>query len=91
MTFKTSISMTDDQAAFARGMVESGHFPSLSALVQHAVQSYRDEVERKEADLEMMREFFRRRIEGPFVPIEEMDGMVERSIARMRAELGLED
>ncbi len=30
MTAKTSISLTDDQQAYARSLVESGQYPSLS-------------------------------------------------------------
>ena len=41
MTVKTSISLNDAQADFAKTMVEQGAFPSLSAVVQHGIEMIR--------------------------------------------------
>lgn len=37
MTVKTSASLTDSKAAFARELVEKGRFPGLSAMLQHGL------------------------------------------------------
>ena len=43
MTVKTSISLTDSQEAFARNLVERGRYPSLSAVLQHGLETVNKE------------------------------------------------
>ncbi len=45
MTAKTSISLTDDQEAYARSLVESGQYPSLSAVLQRGLEMLRRDSE----------------------------------------------
>ena len=45
MTVKISISLTDQQAAYARQQVEEGRFPSTSAVIQQALEAKRREDE----------------------------------------------
>ena len=41
MTVKSSISLTDDQFAFAKALVEAGQYPSLSAVLQQGIEVLR--------------------------------------------------
>jgi antitoxin ParD1/3/4 len=47
MTAKTSISLTDSQEAFARGLVARGRYASVSAVLQHGLELLRSETGRK--------------------------------------------
>ena len=85
-----SVSISDQQAAYARRQVEQGRFPSTSAVIQQALEAKRREEEEYEA---WKAEFFlelRRRSEGPHQSTEETDRKVEEMIARKRREHGLE-
>lgn len=85
MTVKTSISLTDQQEAFARRLVAAGRYPSLSAVLQHGLELLRQETESREAETEALRELLRRRAQGPFVRAEDfsrrVDAMLERKLA----------
>ena len=70
MTFKTSISLTDDQEAYARRLVENGQYPSLSAVLQRGLDMLRQENDLHEAELEALRTLIDRRRQGPFVDLD---------------------
>jgi len=55
MTTKSSISLTDDQHSFAKGLVASGQASSLSAVLQQGVELLR----RQHADDALEREALR--------------------------------
>lgn len=91
MTVKMSISLTDQQAAYARKQVEEGRFPSTSAVIQQALEAKRREDEEYQ---EWKTEFFaelKRRAEGPHVSAAEMDTRVAAMLARKRQDHGLDD
>lgn len=69
MTVKASISLTDEQNAFARELVRSGRFSSVSAVLQHGVDLMRRETELETAELDALRAVLTRRREGPFVDV----------------------
>jgi antitoxin ParD1/3/4 len=82
MTVKTSISLTDAQEAYARSLVESGRYPSLSAVLQRGLDMLRTETEAKDAELAALRALLKKRAKGPFISMEEskrrIDAMIER-------------
>ena len=91
MTVKLSVSLTDQQAAYARRQVEEGRFPSTSAVIQQALEAKRREDEEYQA---WKSEFFselRSRVDGPHRPAEETDRRIDALIARRRSERGLEN
>ena len=45
MTVKSSISLADEQHAFVKALVEAGHFPNVSAVLQRGVDLLRQRVE----------------------------------------------
>ncbi len=82
MTVKTSISLTDDQDAFARGLVESGQYPSLSAVLQRGLEILRRDNEMHDAEIEALRSLIDQRRAGPFIDLDkgemETRAMLER-------------
>ena len=91
MTLKTSISLTDSQAAFAHGLVDAGRYASLSAVLQQGLELLRRENEAHDAEIAALRELLAERAKGPFISNEEGRDRTARMIAKKKAELGLED
>ncbi len=82
MTVKSSISLRDDQHAFARALVEGGRFPSLSAVVQQGLDLLRQQDADAEAERAALRALLRERAEGPVLTGTELR---EQLIARRAA------
>ena len=82
MTVKTSISLTDEQESYARSLVSSGQYPSLSAVLQRGLDMLRHDSEVRETDLAALRELLSQRRAGPFVDLDageaETRAMLER-------------
>ncbi len=89
MTVKLSISLTDQQAEYARKQVEAGRFPSTSAVIQQALETRRREDEEYEDWKAAFFDELQRRAAGPHVPLDEFEEMVERMLAEKRVERGL--
>lgn len=90
MSVKSSISLSESQDAYARSLVESGRFSSLSAVVQQGLELLRERSEAEALELQALRALLQSRSEGPFVSAEEMSGRVNRMLERKRRALGLE-
>ena len=58
MSVKASVSISDQQDAFARDLVADGQYASLSAVVQRGLELLRAEKEREAAELAALRGFF---------------------------------
>jgi antitoxin ParD1/3/4 len=89
MSIKASVSVTEAQAAFARGLVEQGRYPSLSAVVQQGLELLRAETEVREAELAGLRALFAARMGGDFVTLGEGRAATEAMIAARRRAHGL--
>ena len=89
MTVKSSISLTDEQHAFARALVKSGRYASLSAVLQQGVDLLRQRVDTEELESAALRALLLRRREGAFVDAERMDTRLARMIADKRRAHGL--
>jgi len=89
MTVKTSISLTDDQEAYARSLVESGQYPSLSAVLQRGLDMLRQETELHEAELEALRTLIDRRRRGTFVDLDTAEADTRAMLERKRKARGL--
>ena len=70
MTAKTSISLTDDQEAYERTLVENGQYPSLSAVLQRGLEMLRRDSEMRDAALQALRLMIDQRRAGAFVDID---------------------
>lgn len=67
MTIKTSISLPETQARYARDLVDRGLFPSLSAVVQHSLEALRQKEEAERTDTEALKAVLAARAEGRFL------------------------
>ena len=77
MTVKPTISLTDQAHAFARSLVESGRFASLSAVLQHGLTLVEREEQAHQARLEAIRADLDRRSREPAITTEEVDALLE--------------
>lgn len=84
MTVKTSISLTDEQEAYARSLVATGRFPSLSAVLQRGLDMLRRDGELHAAELEAMRALIDRRSTGPFVDLDAGEAETRALLAQKR-------
>jgi antitoxin ParD1/3/4 len=84
MTVKTSISLTDDQEAYARGLVETGRYPSLSAVLQRGLDMLRRDNEKRDAEVEALRTLIDRRRAEPFIDLDEGESQTRAMSERKR-------
>ena len=83
MTVKSATSLTDEQHAFARALVEAGHYAGLNAIL------LRQRIDAKELETVALRELLFRRRAGTFVKAEQLDGRLARMVAEKRCAQGL--
>lgn len=84
MTVKSSISLTDPIDRYARSLVESGQYASLSAVVQQGLELLRRKNEAEELEVAALRQLVERRVNGPIVSASTMDARIEKLIARKK-------
>ncbi|AAK65430.1 type II toxin-antitoxin system ParD family antitoxin [Sinorhizobium meliloti] len=84
MSVKSSISLTDQQDAFARSLVESGRYSSLSSVLQQGLELLRQKTEAEAVETAALREVIQRRLTGPMISAAEMEGRVAAMIERKR-------
>ena len=89
MTVKSSISLSDEQHAFARALVEAGRYASVSAVLQQGVDLLRQRMDAEEAETAALRALLSHRRDGVFVDAEEMDARLKAMIADKRRAHGL--
>jgi antitoxin ParD1/3/4 len=71
MTVKTSISLTDEQEAYARTLVAEGRYASVSAVLQRGLDMLRRDEEMHHAEIQALVALIDQRRSGAFVPLEE--------------------
>lgn len=81
VTAKTSISLTDAQEAFARQLVESGRYPSLSAVLQQGLDLLRAREDADAAETAALRALLDERVRSPVLDARESRIRLERIIA----------
>ncbi|MBW9054886.1 type II toxin-antitoxin system ParD family antitoxin [Rhizobium mesosinicum] len=84
MSVKSSISLTDQQDAFARSLVESGRYSSMSSVLQQGLELLRQKTETENVEAAALRELVQRRLKGPTISTTEMESRVEAMIGRKR-------
>jgi antitoxin ParD1/3/4 len=89
MTVKPSVSLSDDQHAFAKDLVARGRFSSISAVLQHGLELLREREAAERLEAEALRALLARRRAGPMISTEEMSQRVEAIIERKRRDLDL--
>lgn len=91
MTVKSSISLTDSQAAFARGLVEDGSAASLSAVVQQGLDLLRQKRDAEKADTEALRALLEERAQGAFVGAGEFQRTSDKTLSEAARKYALGD
>lgn len=84
MTVKTSISLTDEQDEYARSLVETGRYPSVSAVLQRGLDMLRRDNELRDAELDAMRVLIDQRRGGPFVGLDEGEAETRAMLERKK-------
>jgi antitoxin ParD1/3/4 len=84
MSVKSSISLTDQQDAFARSLVESGRYSSMSSVLQQGLELLRQKTETETVETAALRELVQRRVKGPMISTTEMESRLEAMIERKR-------
>lgn len=84
MTVKSSISLRDDQHAFAKTLVDEGRFPSVSAVLQQGLDLLRQQDEDARLERTALRQLLLQRADGPFVS----DTALRAGLAARRAARG---
>ncbi|MBN8950546.1 MULTISPECIES: type II toxin-antitoxin system ParD family antitoxin [unclassified Rhizobium] len=87
MSVKSSISLTDQQDAFARSLVDTGRYSSLSSVLQQGLELLRQKTEAEAAETEGLRRLIQRRVDGPMISAPEMEESIESMIERKRRAL----
>jgi len=89
MSVKSSVSMSEQQDAFVRALVEEGRYPSASAVVQQGLELLRAQTERDAAELAALRAFFDERASGPSEDSAAARAATQDMVARKRRTHGL--
>jgi len=84
MAAKTSISLTDEQEAYARALVESGQYPSLSAVLQRGLDMLRRETELRDVELQALRLLIDQCCAAVFVDLDVGEAETSAMLARKR-------
>jgi antitoxin ParD1/3/4 len=91
MTVKSSISLSDDQHAFARTLVEAGRFPSVSAVLQQGVDLLRRQMEDEALERAALADVMAQRRSGAFVTGDEMESRLLGMMDKKRQTHALRD
>jgi len=67
MTVKSSISLSDEQHAYARAQVDAGRFTSVSAVIQQGLDLLRQKSEGEDLERAALKALLGQRQSGPFV------------------------
>lgn len=84
MGVKSSISLSDQQDAFARALVEQGRFSSINAVIQNGLDLLRQKTEADEVETAALKALLVERQRGPFVSGSEMQSRINAMIERKR-------
>ena len=76
MTIKPTVSLTDEAHEFARSLVESGKFASLSSVVQHGLRLVEREEKEHRARLDAIRTDLDRRAGQTSIGTDDMDDRI---------------
>lgn len=84
MGVKSSISLSDQQDAFARSLVEQGRFSSVSAVIQNGLDLLRQRTEAEEIETAALKALLQTRSQGDFMSSADMDGRIATMINKKR-------
>jgi antitoxin ParD1/3/4 len=88
---KSSISLGDEQHAFAKTLVEAGRFPSMSAVLQRGIELLRQQLETEAMERAALAEVLKQRRAGGFISGDKMDERIAAMLARKRQAHAIQD
>ncbi len=69
---KSSVSLREDQHAFAKALVGAGRFPSVSAVLQHGLELLQQQEADAQADRAALQVLLRQRANGAFISADQL-------------------
>ena len=84
MTIKSSISLTDEQHAFAKELVEAGRYSSVSAVLQQGIDLLRQRMQDEDLQRSALKALLDQRSAGAFVTGAQMDKSISRMFIEKR-------
>ena len=89
MSVKASVSISEQQDAFVRALVEQGRYPSASAVIQQGLELLREQTEIKDGERALLKALLEERMKGDFSTVAEGRSRTEALIDEKRRGLGL--
>ena len=84
MTVRSSISLTDEQHSFAKELVETGRYSSVSAVLQQGIDLLRQRMQDDDLQRTALKALLDQRSAGAFVSGAQMDKTIARVVAEKR-------
>ena len=72
MVVKSSVSIREDQHAFAKALVVAGRFPSVSAVLQQGLELLQQQEADAQADRAALRVLLQQRSKGAFISADQL-------------------
>ena len=86
---KSSVPLTDEQYAFAKELVRSGRYASVSAVIQQGIDLLKQRMQDEVLESKALRQVPSRRRSGNFVGADEMDVRLNKMISDKRRAHGV--
>lgn len=91
MSVKASVSISEQQERYARGLVEDGRYSSVSAVVQQGLDLLQKKTDAEEAEVVALKLVLTERQAGPFESGAKFNRRIDDMLAEKRRVHGLED
>lgn len=72
VVIKSSVSLREDQHAFAKALVDAGRFPSLSAVLQQGLDLLQQQDADIQADRAALQALLQQRVNGSFISADQL-------------------
>ena len=72
VVIKSSVSLREDQHAFAKALVDAGRFPSLSAVLQQGLDLLQQQDADAQADRTALQALLQQRVNGSFISADQL-------------------
>jgi len=72
VVIKSSVSLRDDQHAFAKALVGAGRFPSVSAVLQQGLELLQQQEADAQADRAALQVLLQQRAHGEFISADQL-------------------
>jgi antitoxin ParD1/3/4 len=91
MSVKASVSISEQQERYVRGLVEDGRYSSVSAVVQQGLDLLQKKTDAEEAEVEALKLLLSERQAGSFESGEKFKTRIGDMLNAKRRKHGLED